>query len=157
MNSVIDTNVLIVANEKSAQASIDCQLACIELIAKRTDLTFILDKEGLIMNEYEKHCSYQGAPGVGDMFFKYLYDNQYVPTSSVNLVTITPINDETRSFDELPANNLDPSDRKLLATALVANAEVVNATDSDWAEQQNLMLQLNITVRQLCPDCCHRN
>lgn len=157
MSKVIDTNVLIVANGNSKQASIDCELACIEMIERPAKISISIDEQGLIMDEYEKYCSYKGAPGVGDMFFKYIYDNQYDPTSRVNLITITPIDDETRSFKELPTNNFDPSDRKMLATAVVAEAEVVNATDSDWAEQDELMQQLNVTVRQLCPDCCHRN
>ena len=105
------------------------------------------------MDEYAKHLSYAGNPGVGDMFFKYLHDNQY-GQKNIELVTITPIDDENLGFAELPENNFDPSDRKFLATAVAARAKVVNATDSDWVEQQELMNQLNITVEQLCPDCC---
>lgn len=156
MNSVIDTNVLIVANDNSPQASINCQLSCVELLEKPKILSVVLDNKNLIMDEYEKHCNYKGAPGVGDMFFKYLHDNQYDPTSNIALVNITPINDEARSFLELPPNEFDPSDRKFLATAVSANAEVINATDSDWLEQQPLMKKLNVTVCQLCPDCCEK-
>ena len=156
-NVVVDTNVLIVANGKSEQASIDCELSCLDLLEHPPSLAVVLDETSLIMNEYERHCSYQGAPGVGDMFFKYLHDNQYNPDNNIELVEIRPIDNESRSFEQLPPNNFDPSDRKLLATAVVANASVVNATDSDWQEQQELMQQLNVTVHQLCPDCCSRN
>ena len=90
------------------------------------------------------------------MFFKYLHDNQYVPGGNISLVEITPCEDEARSFAELPKNEFDPSDRKLLATAVVSNADVVNATDSDWAEQEDLTKQLNVAVIQLCPDCSKR-
>ncbi|WP_371374859.1 hypothetical protein [Thalassotalea aquiviva] len=157
MPKVIDTNVLVVANGKSNQASIDCELSCIEFIETYKNLTIALDHTGLIMDEYEIHCSYKGSPGLGDKFFKYLYDNQYDPSSNINLVNITPCDDEAKSFEELPDNEFDRSDRKLLATAVVANADVVNATDSDWIEQKELMQQLGVTVTQLCPDCCDRH
>lgn len=157
MNRVVDTNVLIVANGNSTQASIDCELDCIEYLENHKAINVCLDDLGSIMDEYQNHCSYSGSPGVGDMFFKYLHDNQYNPTSKITRVTITPITDASRTFEELPVNQFDPSDRKFLATAVVANADVINATDSDWQEQQVLMQQLNVTIRQLCPDCCIRN
>lgn len=151
---VIDSNVAIVANGRSPQASIDCELACIQLLECCDQLSICLDQTSLIMDEYAKHLSYAGNPGVGDMFFKYLHDNQYAQ-KNIALVTITQIDDE-RGFAELPVNNFDRSDRKFLATAVSAGAQVVNATDSDWAEQQELMNQLKIAVQQLCPDCCER-
>ena len=155
VKKVIDSNVAIVANGRSPQASINCELACVELLERCEQLLICLDQTSLIMDEYAKHLSYAGSPGVGDMFFKYLHDNQYAQRN-IELVTVTQISDENRGFAELPVNNFDPSDRKFLATAVSAGAQVVNATDSDWAEQQELMNQLNITVQQLCPDCCER-
>ena len=43
-----------------------------------------------------------------------------------------------RGFEELPVNRLDRADRKFLATAVVGNAPILNATDSDWDEQKEL-------------------
>ena len=54
-------------------------------------------------------------------------------------------------FDELPENGLDRSDRKFLATARVAHATILNATDSDWSEQEELTSNLGVGVRQICP------
>ena len=153
---VIDTNVAIVANEKSEHASIDCELKCIALLEQCADLTIALDDCELIMDEYSKHLSYAGQPGVGDMFFKYLYDNQYA-NNKISHHTITVIEEEeNQGFQELPINNFDPSDRKLLAVAVVAKASIVNATDSDWAESADLLNQLGINVYQLCPQHCLR-
>ena len=42
-------------------------------------------------------------------------------------------------------------DRKFLAVAVVADAEILNATDSDWSEQEALTRELGVRVRQLCP------
>ena len=152
MSDVLDTNVLIVANGKSDHSSIKCELRCIEFINSSVKGRVALDKSGLIMDEYQKHCCYSGAPGVGDSFFKYLYDNQY-SSELILLVDIVKIEDDARSFEELPENQLDPSDRKFLATAVKAMANIVNAADSDWQEQEELMNSLGVTVIQVCSGC----
>ena len=59
--------------------------------------------------------------------------------------------DENRSFEELPENTFDPSDRKFLAVAVIASAVILNATDSDYGEQGALMNDLGVRVEQLCP------
>ena len=66
-------------------------------------------------------------------------------------IAVTPIDDERRSFEELPENTFDRSDRKFLAVAVSAEAVVLNATDSDWGEQRELMDGLGVKVEQLCP------
>ena len=60
--------------------------------------------------------------------------------------------DDERGFEALPPNKLDRSDRKFLATAVVGEARILNATDSDWAEQQELTGGLGVDVVQLCPE-----
>lgn len=152
---VIDTNVAISANGRDTHASLSCQFACLELLESCRELNIYLDNQNLIMGEYAKHLNYSGQPNVGDMFFKYLHDYQY-SSKKIHSVKITPTNDEEKSFEELPTNQLDPSDRKFLATAVVANATIVNATDSDWEEQQQLLESLNISIKQLCYEHCHR-
>ena len=64
---------------------------------------------------------------------------------------VTPIDDDRRGYEELPENKFDRSDRKFLAVAVVANAVVLNAVDSDWHEQADLMDELEVEVEQLCP------
>ncbi len=83
-------------------------------------------------------------------FFIWLFDNKY-KDSSVRLVDITPSTDPTRGFDELPANTLKAGDRAILAVAVSGDARIVNATDSDWSEQTELLARLNRRVDQLCP------
>ncbi|POZ52228.1 hypothetical protein [Methylovulum psychrotolerans] len=148
---VIDTNVAISANGVNTHASWACRLACIELLQDCKNRQIAIDKPGLIMDEYQRHLSYAGQPGVGDMFFKYLHDNQY-STHNILMVNITPSDDDRKGFTELPDNHLDMSDRKFLATAVVAKATLVNATDSDWTEQSGLLDDLGITIKQLCPE-----
>jgi PIN domain nuclease of toxin-antitoxin system len=150
-NFVIDTNVGICANGRDTHASLRCQLTCSDFLETCRTLHIALDNQNLIMSEYEKHFYHKGEPGMGDAFFKYLYHNQHAG-DKIQLVKITPINEEKTEFAELPENQVDPSDRKFLATALVAKAILVNATDSDWTEQKNLLESLQIEVKQLCPE-----
>ena len=149
--TVTDTNVLIAANGRDTHADPACQLNCVTAILEiASGGTAVLDGAGLIMGEYARYCNHSGQPGPGDVFFKYLFDNQYAG-ARVRLVAITSIDGPQRGFQELPENDLDPSDRKFLAAAVVAKAVILNATDSDWTEQQALVERLSIAVRQLCP------
>lgn len=147
---VVDTNVAIVANGRSPQADAPCQLACVQRLREVVSQLIAIDDLGDIMREYAKHLSYAGQPGVGDMFFRHLFNNQY-RSERVRRVQITPSSDEERGFEELPPNSFDPSDRKFLAVAAAAGAVVLNATDSDWYEHEALLDSLSVEVQQLCP------
>ena len=149
---VVDTNVAIAANGgETTHADLVCQLSCIEkLHSVVEENTVAIDSMGLILEEYQGHLSFSGQPGMGDAFFKHVFDFQYQDANVVR-VPVTRSDDEQRGFEELPRNTFDPSDRKFLAVAVVAEAVVLNATDSDWGEQQPLMDQLGVEVEQLCP------
>ncbi len=154
MNSfVVDTNVPIVANSGSRSGfSYRCQLACVEKPEHLVNQgTTVVDEGGLIVQEYARHLKWAGAPGVGDMFFKHVVNNQY-QGRRVRRIPVSSCDDPRRDFWELPENGLDPSDRKFLAVAVAADAVILNATDSDWEEQAPLMKQLGVEVRQLCPE-----
>ena len=151
MTVVVDTNVAVVANGRVTNADKSCQLACVERLECVTEREVIaIDNGGEILEEYARQLSYSGHPGVGDKFFKYLLDYQY-QSHRIQRVSVTPSDDDERGFEELPANQFDRSDRKFLAVALVANAIVLNATDSDWEEDATLMNTLGVRVDQICP------
>ncbi|MCY4636784.1 MAG: hypothetical protein OXG04_20165 [Acidobacteria bacterium] len=59
---------------------------------------------------------------------------------------VVAIDDRGLILDEF-----DRSDRKFLAVAVVGEAVVLNATDSDWHEHAALMDSLEVEVTQLCP------
>ncbi len=84
------------------------------------------------------------------MFFKHVHNHQYDETR-IQRVRITLCDDDSRGFEELPQNGQDKSDRKFLATAQVAHGIILNATDSDWSEQEALTSDLGVGVRQICP------
>ena len=102
------------------------------------------------MDEYEGYCSYSGAPGVGDMFFKFLHDHQYSETSVIR-IPIQQTHDRESGFANLPSNDFDPDDRKFLAVAEAGSGRVVNAVDSDWSEHAAFIDSLGVCVIELCP------
>lgn len=164
MNAVVvDTNVAIVANGRGTHADLACQAACVERLRAVVagERVVVDEQEQLghrfsgIIAEYAEHLNHAGAPGVGDAFFKHVFDNQYQPTRCLR-VELTPSTDD-RGFSELPPNSLDPSDRKFLAAAVVSGTAILNATDSDWMENAALLNNLSVKVHQLCPQHAAKN
>jgi hypothetical protein len=152
MPVVVDTNVGVVSNGNADHVCLSCQLSCIErLLSICRNEVICIDEIGLIFDEYKKHFSFSGQPGTGDMFFKFVHNNQY-STERVLRTGINPCEDSNRGFDELPSNMLDPDDRKFLAVAVATGAKVVNAVDPGWNEQKPLTDSLDVTVEQLCPE-----
>ena len=151
MAFVVDTNVAVVANGRQTHADLQCQVVCVErLRSVVADEVVAIDDMGAILQEYKRHLNFSGRPSVGDMFFKHVFNYQY-RSDRVRRIAITPSADERRGFQELPENSLDRSDRKFLAVAFVAGAVILNATDSDWVEQNALTETLGVEVAQLCP------
>ena len=148
---VVDTNVAIAANGRDTHADGCCRSACREKLADLAENGIVaVDDAGLIFEEYRNNLYFSGMPGVGDAFFKHVFNYQH-QDNRVRRVTLTPSEDDRKGYEELPVNNLDRSDRKFLAVAVVASAVVLNATDSDWHEHENLMDDLEVEVEQLCP------
>ena len=147
---VVDTNVLVVANGRGTNADEKCKKRCVEELERIVEqCVVVMDCDGRIIEEYMRHARF-GSLGVGDVFFKHVFDNGFNP-ARVRRVRITPTDDDRRGFEELPVNSLDRADRKFLATAVVGNAPILNATDSDWDEQRALTTRVDVEVRQICP------
>ena len=77
MTFVVDTNVAIAANGRGTHVDEQCQLACVQklrsLVAQET---VAIDDRWLVLDEYKKHLNFSGMPGVGDVFFKHVVNNQ---------------------------------------------------------------------------------
>lgn len=154
---VVDTNVPIVANGRNTHADERCQLTCVEKLESVVSQdVVVIDNSRAILAEYGTYLRPSGMPGTGDMFYKHVLNFLHRP-DRVRMVSVTPSEDLGRGFEELPENAFDPSDRKFLAVAVVADAVVLNATDSDWGEHTALMDQLEVEVSQLCPQHASRD
>ncbi len=155
---VIDTNVLQVANQNSPQAGPKCVGQCIDRLLKVRDRERIaLDKTMFILEEYRQQgFSFSGQPGVGDEFFKWLFDNQ-ANNDVCELVEVTLINKSVNNFAEFPdvqeLKNFDRSDRKFVAVAISSGESppILNAVDSDWWDFRDTLSQHGVQIEFVCP------
>ena len=154
---VVDTNVAVVANGKSPQAGPQCVLACIAALRTALDEIVVLDDGMRILREYMDNLSMAGQPGVGDMFMKWVFDNQSVP-SRCELVPLTLRSTDPAEFNEFPGgetfSGFDRSDRKFVAVALASrnNPKILNAVDSDWWEFRVQLVEHGLRISFLCPN-----
>ena len=156
--SVVDTNVLQVANLANEQANAEhgtaCILAAVEALRQVSDdRSLLLDSGGEIMSEYRKQrFSYAGQPGVGDQFFRWVHQN----AASLTAVRLTAHPD--RDFAEFPGDpaleRFDRDDRVFVAVAAAGPKpnRIVNAVDSDYRIHQQALQQAGITVEEICPN-----
>jgi len=155
---VVDTNVAVVANGKARQAGPACIMACIAALRKALrDEIIVLDRGRQILDEYRRHLSPSGQPGVGDAFFKFLWQNQANP-DRCELVDLHPKERSAENFDEFPDDpesaGFDRQDRKFVAAARASKLDptVLNATDTDWWEYREVLARHDVRVKFLCPD-----
>lgn len=152
---VIDTNVPAVANLMHPPATLDCVEACIEALSAARRGIVLMDDTGLIFSEYHHYLSHRGQPGVGDAFFKWLWDNQANPLHCQK-VAIEYVGGDLE-FAEFPNDpdlqRFDRSDRKFVAVAIASgvNPPILNASDTD---RYNFRLPLTryVTLQFLCPE-----
>ncbi len=152
---VVDTNVPIVANGRAEQADPSCVLTCIAILRRTQDERLVLlDDKDLILGEYIQNLNFSGQPGPGDIFFKWLFDNQSNPKHCRKVpVTIHPV----RGFQEFPEDSnldsFDRDDRKFVAVVLGSGTgpNVLNASDTDWWCYREELSRHGVEVDFLCP------
>ena len=153
---VVDTNVAIVANGQTEQAGPKCRQTSIRKLHDIVnEYRLLLDYGNLIISEYRRHLHPSGQPGVGDYFFKWLFDNQANP-EHCRKVAITL--NETREFDEFPDDDclasFDRADRKFVAVVLASGSspKVQNASDTDWWHHLEELKKHGVEIDFLCPE-----
>ena len=159
---IIDTNVLVVANDMSEHVSKSDVGCCSKFLIdvyenKNENIIVYLDSLQQILEEYGNYCNHSGEPGIGDVFFRWLHNNQANPdVCCVQEINIT--NGEHSNYKEFPTigclNNFDLSDRKFVAVACSADKSptIVNCSDSDWYDYRNCFSEIGIKLDFLCPD-----
>jgi hypothetical protein len=154
---VVDTNVLVVANGKHDAADPDCVESCISALTSAREGTVLVDDGYRIFEEYRRHCSHRGQPGLGDAFFKWLWDNQANNAHCIQ-VAIQHVGPEATDFAEYPADvalaGFDRSDRVFVAVAVASGLapDVLNASDTDWWRARFALSRNGVRVRFLCPN-----
>ncbi|MDP2983569.1 MAG: hypothetical protein Q8O92_09610 [Candidatus Latescibacter sp.] len=153
---VIDTNVPIVANGKSEQASPGCVKLCVislrELMEKGK---LVLDNQWHIIKEYRNKLHSSGQPGVGDAFLEWVLRNRCNP-KRCELVDITLDDSDTTNFKEFPSDkrmvDFHYRDRKFIAVSLShpRNPTIWQAVDAKWWNFRNILAENGVKVEFLC-------
>jgi len=158
MKSVIDTNVPVVANGRSQQASPECVKTCAVRLGELTQKgQLVLDDKWLIIGEYTANLRSSGQPGVGDAFLKWVLTNCHNP-KLCEQVAITPKNSGQTDFEEFPSDpelkDFDPEDRKFVAVASAhpERPPILQAVDAKWWQMKEHLLKAGITVNFLCEE-----
>ncbi|GIL02810.1 MAG: hypothetical protein BroJett030_27090 [Alphaproteobacteria bacterium] len=152
---VVDTNVPIVANgvagpDHARLPSISCRIRAVDFLRRLLGAgTILLDLEGLIQQEYRRHLSPRGQPGVGDRFYREVLNSAPNRVQRVHLPR-RPDGEYVDLPQSLIDKDFDPSDRKFAALARREKVPVVNATDSDWLDHARTLADEGILVENLC-------
>lgn len=140
---VIDTNVLMVANEDfpPEQAGPDCVLECIKRLQSiqsgSSGERIVLDTDNRLQDEYAETLKSSRQPSTGHAFLQWLFQAGWNP-AHCERVSITCTDEANQIFTEFPTNkdlaDFDVSDRKFVATA---NAHpdkptILQAVDAKW-------------------------
>ena len=160
MAVIVDTNVVVVANGRSAQASSDCVETCGERLEEimRGEVKLVLDNRWIILREYMQNLRSNGAD-VGDRFLGWILVNK---DYRCDLVSITPIDGSDNAFEEFPddpaLDRFDPADRKFIAVACAhtENPPVLQAVDSKWLDFYEAFRRNGVTVEFICEDDIQR-
>ena len=160
MAVIVDTNVVVVANGRSEQASSDCVETCGERLEEIMcgEEKLVLDNRWIILREYMQNLQSNGAD-VGNRFLGWILVNR---DERCDLVPITPVNGSENEFEEFPPDptlrDFDPDDRKFIAVA-VAHSEkppILQAVDSKWLNFRDALSRNGVMVEFICEDDIQR-
>lgn len=153
---VVDTNVPRVANGEADHANWECVAASVQELRKiHAERRTLLDDKLLIFKEYLGNLRLSGQPGVGDAFFKWLWENQ---ANEQHCRYVSIIRHPDRKFEEFPddarLSSFDQSDRKFVAVAVASGSspQVLNAVDRDWWDHRKALKENGVNVVFLCPE-----
>lgn len=160
MTVVVDTNVILVANEQHADVSPACIEACalrLSAIVHRGRIA--LDDSYRILTEYQRKTQPRQGKGPGDAFVKWALRNAANPQRCE--LAHLPV-DSSGDFQAFPTDvrlsSFDPADRKFVATsrALASAPPILQAADSKWIDWAPALRDNGVLVEFLCRDDVER-
>ena len=155
MAVIVDTNVAVVANGQSPQASSNCVDTCINRLEGivRGEEKLVLDNGWIILGEYLRNLRSSGEPGAGDSFLRWILMNK---DDRCDLIHITPVDGSENEFEEFPddpaLNDFDPDDWKFVAVAITHpdKPPILQAVDSQWWDFRDAFHRNGIMVEFIC-------
>ena len=155
MIAVVDTNVAVVANGRSPQASPDCVDGCASALDQLKDSgILVLDTSGLILGEYIGNLQ-ADEQSAGNAFLKWVLTYLGNPRKCP-MVRITQRGDDPNDFHEFPTDSalaeFDPADRKFVAAALAhpSRPHILQAVDAKWWRLRGALRKSGVSVEFLC-------
>ena len=163
MNAVIvDTNVIITANDEAEHASPDdvekCQKRIKQILEQQE--TSVVDDGWRILNEYKRYVNLETRKGIGDLFVKTLLQNLRRRPAICTTVRINPLDGSETDFDEFPTtealSDFDVADRKFIAVAVAyerdydKKATILQALDRKWEPFRKAFEEEGVQVEFLC-------
>jgi hypothetical protein len=153
---VVDTNVVLVANNQHQSVSAGCVAECAKrLQAIMADGKLALDDRFRILQEYQNKTTQRTGNRPGDAFVKWALQNN----ANSKRVYRVPLREHAiRGFDSFPEDaelaNFDPPDRKFVAVACghPHKLPILQATDSKWLNWTESLKRCGITVEFICQD-----
>ena len=155
---VIDTNVILVANQQHDDVDEECVIACLDKLKwTKEHGIVVIDDTYRVISEY-LHKTNVNGDRAGDAFIKWLLQNK----SNTNSVHQVPITETAKDhFAEFPDQTLQPEfdapDRKFpaVANAHPSKPPVVQAVDCKWLNWWPALQAGGVTVEFICPtDAC---
>lgn len=151
---IVDTNVILAANGSHADLSDECVASCItELHELKAGGVIVIDDCYRILSEYQNKTNSKKGKGPGDVFLKWLLQNN-ANVKHCHQVALTEHGDD--KYREFPVPDLeeafDAPDRKFAA---VANAHpqkppILQAADCKWLNWYGDLEQVGIQVNFIC-------
>lgn len=152
--AVVDTNVLLVANEQHEDVSPEGIIACVERLERlRKSGCVVLDDGYEILREYGQKTKPNTGNRVGDAFLKWLLQN----TGNPRYVAQVHIERHAeRGYEEFPddteLHEFDHADRKFVAVAVAHpnSPSILQGSDAKWLNWSERLASHGIKVEFLC-------
>lgn len=152
--TVVDTNVILVANGQHRDVSPECVTTCaLALQSLMRSGKLVLDERFRILNEYLKRTQPKNGNRPGDAFVKWALNNR---CNIKHVDQVTLLEHDERGFESFPDDpelvNFDPSDRKFVAVsgAHPDKPPIAQAADSKWLDWAVALERHGIKVEFLC-------
>lgn len=164
---VIDTNVLMVANEDAPpeQADLPCVRACVVRLAAiqtgEASEKVVLDEGDRLLGEYRETLKSSRQPSTGHVFLHWLFQAGW-DTARCDRVRITCTNEDSQHFEEFPDHDgleeFDVSDRKFVATANAhaAKPPLLQAVDPKWMGWEGALNECGLRIEWICRENAER-
>jgi len=164
---VIDTNILMVANEDAPpeHADLSCVRACVDRLSNiqrgRFGERIVLDQDDRLLREYNDTLKTSRQPSTGHAFLYWLFQAGWDSTRCVR-VKITCTDEDQQNYQEFPDHagleEFDVSDRKFVATANAhpAKPPILQAVDPKWMGWEAALNACGLRVEWICRENAKR-